>query len=416
MEPVFRISFQITGRISDKPKLNPMKKLKYFFFAFLLFQTVTGLSQTWEVTWGKDFTKNRASFFVDGLSDTNGGYTLLGMAGNGVSDFWLVRMAESGDTLWNRFYRVSHPVIPHCLVQTSDQGYLMTGAVQVEDAKQEILLVRTDRDGEEVWRKTPEEAISCSGGEVVLLENGDFVLAGTKMENPQSGKLWLIRINSAGETIWSKTYEGDQPVTHKALALLPDGSITVAAQVVETNKYNSDIWVLRIDPEGEEIWSTRIPSPKARAWPECICCSGDNHLVVVGWYGTSFNDINGENPIVDYDLWMGKLNPEGQLVWSKNIDSEGSEGGNNITGRPDGSFLIAGKKETSFTGNIGPWLIHVDANGNILDEDLIKFHYHNDQATKIFTTPDGGFVVLGPGEQPEKNERAFAWIRKYKAQ
>lgn len=393
-----------------------MKRLKYFFFAFLLYYTNTGFPQTWEVTWEKDFHINRASFFTDGIADNNGGYTLLGQVDNGVdktSDLWLVRIEGSGDTLWTRFYTVLHPVVPKCLVQTSDKGYLLAGTVQVEDAKKQILLVRTDNDGEELWRKNIHGAISCSGGKMVSLGNEGFVLAGTKTENPESVKLWVIKIDSEGEIIWEQTYGEGELATGKAVQLLPDGGFAVAAQIVEKDMNNSDIWILRTDREGKKIWSTRIPGPRAKAWPECICCSVDNNLMVVGWHGTSFSDINGENPIIDYDLWIGKIDRDGKLLWSKNIDSEGSEGGNNITVRPDGSILVAGKKETSFTGKVGPWLIHMDAEGNILDEDLIKFHFHNDQAAKIINAPDGGFVVLGPGEQPQNNQRAFAWIRKY---
>jgi len=219
-----------------------MKRLKYFFFVFLLFHTITGLPQTWEVSWEKDFHKNRASFFTDGISDNNGGYTLLGQAGNGVdkpSNLWLVRIDESGDTLWTRFYTVPHPVVPRCLVQTSDQGYLMAGAAQVEDGTQRILLVRTDRDGEEVWRKNIHGAISCSGGKMVSLGDEGFVLAGTKTENPESAKLWVIKIDSEGEIIWDKTYGEDGMVTGKAIQLLPDGDFAVAAQVVGKNKNNS---------------------------------------------------------------------------------------------------------------------------------------------------------------------------------
>ena len=148
-------------------------------------------------------------------------------------------------------------------------------------------------------------------------------------------------------------------------------------------------------------------------WPECICCSPDSCFILAGWQGNCLGDIEAEEPIFDYDMVVNKLDCTGKVLWTKNFDREGSEGGNAITIRPDGDFIVAGIKATSFTGQVGPWLIHLSAEGEIKDEKLIPFHFNNDHAIKVINTSDGGFVVIGPGVQEENNLRSNGWIMKF---
>lgn len=137
--------------------------------------------------------------------------------------------------------------------------------------------------------------------------------------------------------------------------------------------------------------------------------------MVAGWYGTCMNDINSETPIFDYDLFLSKISPDGNIIWSKNIDSEGSEGGNTIVVRPDGKILLGGKKETSFLGHVGAWLLVTDQEGTILSEMVFPFNFGNDQAAEIINCSDGGFVVIGPGVLDVNQQNCDGWIKKFKA-
>ena len=81
--------------------------------------------------------------------------------------------------------------------------------------------------------------------------------------------------------------------------------------------------------------------------------------------------------------------------------------------RADGKILLAGKKETSFLGKVGPWLLLSNENGEVLDDLLLPFKFNKDQAAGIINTSDGGFVVIGPGEIDLDYTRSDGWIRKY---
>jgi hypothetical protein len=134
--------------------------------------------------------------------------------------------------------------------------------------------------------------------------------------------------------------------------------------------------------------------------------------MLVGWQGNCLNDINSADPIFDFDLVLHKIDCDGKVLWTKQIDREGSEGGDAIAIRPNGDVIVAGLKLTSFLGKVGIWLLRVDSNGNELNEQLLKYHFTNDHAIKVLNCSDGGFILIGPGLQDEENSLSDGWIMK----
>jgi hypothetical protein len=83
--------------------------------------------------------------------------------------------------------------------------------------------------------------------------------------------------------------------------------------------------------------------------------------------------------------------------------------------RPDEKILLGGKKETSFLGRVGSWLLVTDQEGTVVSEMVFPFNFGNDQAVEIINSSDGGFVVIGPGELDLNQQNSDGWIKKFKA-
>lgn len=386
----------------------------------LLFISVHLLfAQTWPIQWEKKYPDFSTSYFSDLIADKNGGFTILGKITGEKSEkagFWLVRMAETGDTLKTFFYAAPSSVMPKRLTQAVDGSYLMMGEQNPGQPDSELILLMADETGVEKWRKNYPSGVKNAAKDLIALNDGSFVVAGSKGIAENLSNLWVLCIGPDGGLIWEKTFGGTNQSEAGSIKQLPDGSLAIAGKIWKTGTKDSDAWILRTTSKGDTIWTSRVRTPGLVVWPECICCTPDSLLMVLGWQGTCMNDINSEEPIFDYDLILYKLDKKGKLILKKNVDSEGSEGGNNIAARPDGTFILAGKKETSFAGRIGPWLLHIDRDGKILSENLLKFHYINDQAARIINTPDGGCIVIGPGIMEDTRQRSYAWAIKLNPQ
>lgn len=392
--------------------MNRLRIFSLVFFCFLCFEIY---SQNWQVLWEKQLGNSKMDYFTDVIADVNSGYTVLGSTiprAKKSYDFWLVRFNEKGDTIWTKTFGTDLPEIPKKLLQTPDGSYLILGVTKDSVAEKPVL-IRTDREGVELWQKKFTDGKFYLCEDIVFDGEKEFLIAGSKSDEKETQHRWIAKLDDKGEVVWEKSFQDDLKGFCKAVKKLPDGSFALTGKVEKQGQKDCDVWLTRLDKNGTALWETRLSNPKLKSWPECVCCSPDSFLMVVGWQGLCLNDINSSDPIFDFDLAISKIDKKGKLVWTKNYNREGSEGGNSVAIRPDGSFIIAGIKVTSFLGKVGPWLLWVDADGKERGENLIKYHCNNDRAVKIISCSDGGIVVIGPGLQDEENTRANGWIMKF---
>lgn len=364
-------------------------------------------SQSWNIEWQKLSEDDDQDYFIDILQSIGGSYVVLGSTGMGVSaDACIYRFSESGDNVW--FRRFEHPGLdmPQKIIAFDNDDILIL-IHSVENEKTTTLLKKTDKSGNNLWDKILEG--HYFGNDIIPQKDG-FIIVGSKKVN-EASQPWMAKMNNSGEMEWEKTYISPKEGHINFIKQLPNEQFILGGQVKGAGKNNCDMLVIRTDQNGTELWSSHLDSPQKKELPKCICCSSDSNFIVVGWTGTCLNDINSEFPVFDFDLVIKKLSPEGKTLWTKSFDSEGSEGGNTVCQMPDGNFIVAGTKATSISGKIGPWLLRIDTNGEVLDEIMLNLRY--EQASKIIPTSDGGFVVIGPGVFQRMNIRSNGWIVKF---
>ena len=375
------------------------------FFPFI------SLSQNWNIEWEKHSSYQKQDYYTDVSETLDGGFVVLGAIGAGkYTDFWLLRLNENGDTLWTRRLGTETIDQPEKIICLNNRHILMMGKTGSGD-NEKVLLIKSDETGNELWRQTLNDGAFYKADDISPLPDNGFMVAGAKSSDPSTPHLWMAKMDENGNIAWEHTFIEDTKGCLASVKQLPNSDFILSGQLTGAVENDCDIVVIRTNSEGKEIWNNRIKAPKSKEWPECVCCSPDSCFVLVGWAGKCLNDISDENPIFDYDLMIKKINCDGKVLWSKSIDGEGSEGGNAVTIRPDGRFLVAGTKLTSFSGKIGPWLLEVDNQGNIVDELLLNMRL--DQATKVINCSDGGFVVIGPGLHEKINSYTDGWIMKF---
>lgn len=394
---------------------HKMKITQFIVTAFfsLVFLSVSG--QTWDIAWNKQFDNQQYSYFKDVIENKNGGYTVLGSVyspANTSFDLLLVHFNKNGDTLWSKISGTAYADFPQKLIQAPDGGYLVT-ASSGSESPENFYVIKTDAKGKEQWRKTFNGGLTYTGEDLVLLNDENILLVGAKSNGRENSKRWLVKLDKNGAVVWEKEFNDDFNGCCKSVKQLPGGEIAITGQMAQPGQKVCNIWIARLNKNMEVIWDKQVSSPGMQVWPECLCCSPDSCFMVVGWQGKCMNDINSENPIFDYDLVLLKVNKSGKVLWTKNFDREGSEGGNAVAMRPDGNFVVAGAKVTSFLGKTGPWMMLVDQEGNLVSENLINKHFTRDQAIKVINSSDGGIIVIGPGEQDEDYSFSRGWIMKY---
>ncbi|MET3035417.1 T9SS type A sorting domain-containing protein [Chryseobacterium sp. NRRL B-14859] len=180
------------------------------------------------------------------------------------------------EVVWQKDLKSSTQDFLSQVTTTIDQQYLITGSsIQVGSQKQsasgqkqnngyDFHLVKLNQQGEQVWEKYFSGQNHDYLSATVTTQDGGFLLAGTsysgkgldKKDDSKGGAdIWLIRINEFGDELWQKTLGSSSDEEAKAVIQTTDLGFFVAGNIQSSTKgYGSkDVWITRLDKDGKEV-------------------------------------------------------------------------------------------------------------------------------------------------------------------
>ncbi len=126
----------------------------------------------------------------------------------GANDFYLYRTDPNGYLLWEKYYQQANAFGTH-LDATSDGGFILTG-YQLLSSLYNVILIKTDIDGNQQWLKTYN---GYSNGSfkpycVQQTSDGGYIVGGAKLQGPYTRtNMYLIKTDELGE-IYGNTLQG----------------------------------------------------------------------------------------------------------------------------------------------------------------------------------------------------------------
>ncbi|PWN59528.1 T9SS type A sorting domain-containing protein [Chryseobacterium viscerum] len=178
------------------------------------------------------------------------------------------------EVVWQKDIKSSTQDFLSQVTTTIDQQYLITGSSiqsnkqQTSGSKQnngyDFHLVKLNQQGNEVWEKYFSGQNHDYLSATVTTQEGGFLLAGTsysgkgldKKEDSKGGSdIWLIRINEFGDELWQKTLGSSSDEESRAVIQSTDLGFFVAGNVQNTARgYGSkDVLITRLDKDGKEL-------------------------------------------------------------------------------------------------------------------------------------------------------------------
>jgi hypothetical protein len=166
--------------------------------------------------WQQRFCGNRppGGYFMTVLRTVEDDYVAAGrnyLGDMSDSDILVVKIDRNGTIIWEKLLGD-----PNCkdsalgIAATSDGCYMITGQVEHQETEHDILLMKINENGEEVWIRTFNETIFFDTG-LSVKETNDrgFLIAGevgTNLNNPVLFNAILIKTDSTGMKEWSMIY------------------------------------------------------------------------------------------------------------------------------------------------------------------------------------------------------------------
>jgi hypothetical protein len=136
-----------------------------------------------------------------------------------------------------------------------------------------------------------------------------------------------------------------------------DGGYAIAGTTFSFGAGEADVYVVKLDANGNLQWTKTIGGPDDDEGNSLIQTS-DGGYAIAG-YTKSFGA--GEAG----DVYVVKLDANGNLQWTKTIGGPKDDGGNSLIQTSDGGYAIAGYTKSFGAGDWDVYVVKLDANGNL---------------------------------------------------
>ena len=312
--------------------------------------------------WFKSYDEISGNNWGKSISKTNDEGYIIGAHQNTI-----IKSDSDGNLEWAKKlnYSVNHFV--EDAIQTKNGEFIVVGGtggdpLTPSQIKGQAFVLRLSQDGNEIqWIKrygisnTPNDSFWS----VVEADDGGFVLVGEKLQNRNFefyDHFWIMKIDNAGNEVWSKELGGQYWDEAQDIIKLSDGSYIIAGKSFPS-KTKGDLWVMKMSQSGEIIWETKHRGGRVQNSPISISVSKDESSIFVAGYGRLPNKEE------DYILWS--LNPAtGEVLWDKGYGGNLEDKGYGVAHTfNDGAILVGRSKSYSTSPKDTNWLVITDLNG-----------------------------------------------------
>jgi hypothetical protein len=231
-----------------------------------------------------------------------------------------------------------------------------------------------------MWSKTFGGADVDRLSSIVKTSDGGYIAVGTTAssdgdvsKNKGATDVWVIKIDANGNKVWEKSYGGSSADYGKGIFGSNDGNFFITAEThsndgdVTNNKGSFDLWVLKIDPSGNLLWQKTLGGTSAEHFTlHNFSGTSDGGCVVAGSAESSDGDVTDNKG--NEDAWVVKLNSNGTVAWQKTFGGTKRDYAYAVTFTFDGGYLMAG----GTFSNDGDVVGNHDASGNTSDAWIVK--------------------------------------------
>jgi hypothetical protein len=347
--------------------------------------------------------------------------------------------AQAPDSLWHRAYGDSLSDFGNWVIETAEGYYVTVGSIQKYDPESDkyhsdVLVVKTDANGDTAWVRTYGGTGTDSGRSVVQNDLGQYVVAGyTNSFGGGSWDVYLLVLEQNGDTAWTRTYGlGEPDEIAYCICHAPDGGYLMAGEFDLAG--DEDVYLLRVDAAGDTLWTRTYGTTTYELAMECHDLFYGGFIAVGTKYNSSMDvyllrlDDNGDTlwtrsydfglndygasvkPLsywgyivagysqspdaLDNNVLLMQVLQAGGLNWSRRYGGRGSDTGSSVQVVSTGGFVIGGSTNSFGAGSDDLYLIRTDANGDTLWTTTYGGAM-SDWWCKVSETSDGGYILAG---------------------
>lgn len=405
-----------------------------------LLQTFFSNAQAPALQWQKSYggSENDFAFSMQQLSD--GGYIVVGqtasfngdVTGNhGDEDMWVIRLNKSGKLKWQKTLGGTADESAFAVQQTTDGGFIVAGQsssnngnVTNNHGNLDFWVVKLDGNGNIQWQKSLGGSNADFATSIEQTFDGGYIVAGGSSSNngDVSGHhgnvsflsdYWVVKLDANGNIEWNHSFGGTAGEIAYSVKQTSDGGYLIGGNSESNDgdvtgmhdEVYGDFWVIKLSKSGNLQWEKSLGGTDYDQ-ANSIIQTSDGGYVALGFSRSNNGDIT--NAHGNYDVWMTKINANGDLLWQHAYGGTQEDFGYSVEQTPDGGYIINGGTAsnngdvTGLHGNEDFWVIKTDASGSLQWQSALGGSAY-DEGKTIDQTSEGGYIAAGYSESNNGN-------------
>ena len=344
------------------------------------------------LVWNKTYGSSNRDDGYGIVASNDGNYVVSGyVAGGdgdvsefeGFHDYWIFKINPSGDILWEKSHGFSGGDQAKSIINTNDGGYLVTGYFDITASEGQ----GNDATGDSTAHNTDDTRSSNN------------MLHGI-------GEYWAIKLDANGNKVWRNYFGGsNDDKSFDVIQTSDNGYLVVGASEsddfdVTDNSGGHDFWVVKINAAGEKIWTKSFGGLEIDNG-YAITTTQDGNFLFVGDTRSTSGDIT--NPLGNADSWAVKFSPTGSMIWQKTNGGTAFESARGVSNFNNSTYLVTGSTRstdgdiTLNNGQNDAWIYLLDESGTLLFEKTIGGSSLDFGITSIKSS-DNAIIMVGNTE------------------
>ncbi len=293
------------------------------------------------------------------------------------------------------------------------------------DNSKDIFILKLDTNGTFLWARRMGGANKEEGSGIVIDNSGDVYTTGTYQDTSDfdpgpnvynlisngTRDIFISKLSSDGDFVWAKSVNGINHSDIYSIALDSDNNVYTTAAFTGTVDFNPgldqfnltavgdiDLFVLKLDSDGNFIWVKSIGSYEEDVRGISIAVDENGNVITIGYFsgtvdfdpGPGSNILTGSN-----DLFILKLDPNGNHLWAKSLIGSSYLRKMDMALDKDGNLYITGEFGGTMDFDPGPenyylsagrfniFVLKLETNGSFIWVGSFK----TDSSSSLFRKP-----------------------------
>jgi hypothetical protein len=294
-----------------------------------------------EAVRGLAVAADNKGYLIAGYAHSNSGYdkSELNRGSSVWSDYWVVKLTKTGTVKWNKTYGGGNEDVLTSFKSTNNGGFIMGGhsysPAEYEKTDSfvgncDYWIVKIDANGNRLWDKTIGGRLSDYQTSVSQTSDHGYILGGYSNSPVSFSKTgawrggtdcWIVKTDSSGNKIWDKTIGGSGIDHLSSIQQTADGGYILGGvsnsdagnEKSENSNGGNDIWIIKLDSDGNKLWDKTYGGTGDDVLSSIVEISSGEYIIGV----TSNSPVSGDKTAAtvgatgENDYWVIRLTGSG---------------------------------------------------------------------------------------------------------